>query len=288
MSQDIPSALEVVQICHYAAQFIRAHSSGAYRVLIVLGSGLGALAEEVQGAVRIPYTDIPGFAAATVAGHAGQLVLGTLEEQPVVLMQGRLHFYEGHPLWRVTLPVRVARELGVEIVILTNAAGGINRTFSVADVMLITDHINLVGMAGHNPLLGQNVDAYGPRFPEMTTAYDAELRALALQAAQSAGISLRQGVYACVAGPNFETPAELRFLRLIGADAVGMSTVHEVLVARHAGMRVLGLSGITNVARLSADEGEPPSHEEVMQAGRLIAPKLFTIVRGVLSRLPTL
>lgn len=281
------SAQAIVQVCQQAAQFIRAHLDRPYRVLIVLGSGLGALAEEVRGAVHIPYADIPGFAAATVAGHAGRLVLGTLEGHSVVLMQGRLHFYEGHPLWQITLPVRVARELGVEIVILTNAAGGINRAFSVADVMLITDHINLVGMAGHNPLIGHNVDAYGPRFPEMTTAYDAELRALALQAAEAAGIPLRQGVYACVAGPNFETPAELRFLRMIGADAVGMSTVHEVLVARHAGMRVLGLSGITNVARLSADEGEPPSHEEVMAAGKQIAPKLFTIVRGVLSRLPT-
>lgn len=281
-----PSAAEITQACREAAHYVRAQCDRTYRVLIVLGSGLGALAEAVQDAVSIPYTDIPGFAASTVAGHAGRLVLGTLEGQAVILMQGRLHFYEGHPLWQVTLPVRVARELGVEVVVLTNAAGGINRSFSIADVMLITDHINLVGMAGHNPLLGQNVDAYGPRFPEMTTAYDAELRALALQVAEAAGIPLRQGVYACVSGPNFETPAELRFLRMIGADAVGMSTVHEVLVARHAGMRVLGLSGITNVARLSADEGEPPSHDEVMEAGRVIAPKLFTILRGVLARLP--
>jgi purine-nucleoside phosphorylase len=169
--------------------------------------------------------------------------------------------------------------------VITNAAGGINRSFKVADVMLITDHINFVGMAGHNPLTGPNLDSMGPRFPEMTTAYDAELRALALRVAREHDVDLQQGVYAGVAGPNFETPAELRFLRTIGADAVGMSTVNEVVVARHGGMRVLGLSGITNVARLSADEGEPPSHEEVIAAGVAIAPKMFTIIRGVLAAL---
>ncbi len=256
-----------------------------WRVLIILGSGLGALADEVADAKRIPYADIPGFARSTVQGHKGQFVIGTLFGVPVAIMQGRMHFYEGYPLWQVTLPVRVARAMGATHMIVTNAAGGINRAFNIADVMLITDHINLVGMAGHNPLIGPNLDEYGPRFPEMTTAYDPELRQRAAQAAQAAGIELRQGVYVCLAGPNFETPAELRFLRAIGADAVGMSTVHEVLVARHAGLRVLGLSGITNVARLSADEGAPPSHEEVMQASAQIAPKIFAIVRDVLPQM---
>lgn len=256
-----------------------------WRVLIILGSGLGSLADEVADATRIPYADIPGFARSTVPGHQGQFVIGTLFGVPVAIMQGRMHFYEGYPLWQVTLPVRVARAMGATHMIVTNAAGGINRAFNIADVMLITDHINLVGMAGHNPLIGPNLDEYGPRFPEMTTAYDPELRQRAVQAAQAAGIELRQGVYVCLAGPNFETPAELRFLRAIGADAVGMSTVHEVLVARHAGLRVLGLSGITNVARLSADEGEPPSHEEVMQASVQIAPKISAIVRGVLPQM---
>ncbi len=256
-----------------------------WRVLIILGSGLGALADEVADAMRIPYADIPGFARSTVQGHKGQFVIGTLFGVPVAIMQGRMHFYEGYPLWQVTLPVRVARAMGATHMIVTNAAGGINRAFNVADVMLITDHINLVGMAGHNPLIGPNLDEYGPRFPEMTTAYDPELRQHAVRAAQAAGILLHQGVYVCLAGPNFETPAELRFLRMIGVDAVGMSTVHEVLVARHAGLRVLGLSGITNVARLSADEGEPPSHEEVMQASAQIAPKIFAIVRGVLPHM---
>ncbi|MFC1464481.1 MAG: purine-nucleoside phosphorylase [Candidatus Brachytrichaceae bacterium NZ_4S206] len=268
-----------------AVTYLRRLDTRPWRVLIVLGSGLGALADDVADAMRVPYADIPGFAQSTVQGHKGQFVIGTLFGVPVAIMQGRMHFYEGHSLWQVTLPVRVARTMGATHMIVTNAAGGINRAFNVADVMLITDHINLVGMAGHNPLIGPNLDEYGPRFPEMTTAYDPELRRQAVLAAQAAGVTLRQGVYACVAGPNFETPAELRFLRMVGADAVGMSTVHEVLVARHAGMRVLGLSGITNVARLSADEGEPPSHEEVMQAGIQIAPKIFAIVRGVLPHM---
>lgn len=268
-----------------AVTYLRRLDTRPWRVLIILGSGLGALADDVADAMRVPYADIPGFAQSTVQGHKGQFVIGTLFGVPVAIMQGRMHFYEGHSLWQVTLPVRVARTMGATHMIVTNAAGGINRAFNVADVMLITDHINLVGMAGHNPLIGPNLDEYGPRFPEMTTAYDPELRRQAVLAAQAAGVTLRQGVYACVAGPNFETPAELRFLRLVGADAVGMSTVHEVLVARHAGIRVLGLSGITNVARLSADEGEPPSHEEVMQAGAQIAPKIFAIVRGVLPHM---
>ncbi|PJF46717.1 MAG: purine-nucleoside phosphorylase [Chloroflexi bacterium] len=268
-----------------AVTHLRHLDARPWRVLIILGSGLGALADEVADAKRIPYADIPGFARSTVQGHKGQFVIGTLFGVPVAIMQGRMHFYEGYPLWQVTLPVRVARAMGATHMIVTNAAGGINRAFNIADVMLITDHINLVGMAGHNPLIGPNLDEYGPRFPEMTTAYDPELRQRAAQAAQAAGIELRQGVYVCLAGPNFETPAELRFLRAIGADAVGMSTVHEVLVARHAGLRVLGLSGITNVARLSADEGAPPSHEEVMQASAQIAPKIFAIVRDVLPQM---
>ncbi len=269
-----------------AVAHLRRLDARPWRVLIILGSGLGALAEAVEGATRVSYADIPGFARSTVQGHKGQFVIGTLFGVPVGIMQGRMHFYEGHPLWQIALPVRVARAMGATHMIVTNAAGGINRDFKVADVMLVTDHINLVGLAGHNPLIGPNLDEYGPRFPEMTVAYDPDLRRRAIRAAQEAGIELRQGVYAGVAGPNFETPAELRFLRAIGADAVGMSTVHEVLVARHAGMSVLGLSGITNVARLSADEGEPPSHEEVMQAGAQIAPKVFAIVRGVLPYMP--
>jgi purine-nucleoside phosphorylase len=187
-------------------------------------------------------------------------------------------------LWQITLPVRVAKAMGAKAMVITNAAGGINRDFNIADVMLINDHINFIGMAGNNPLIGPNLDEQGPRFPEMTTAYDASLREAALAVAKEAGVDLKQGVYAGLAGPFFETPAELRFLRAIGADAVGMSTVNEVVVARHAGIRVLGLSGITNVARLSADEGAPPTHDEVMEAGVTIAPKMFSIIRGVIAK----
>ena len=268
-----------------AAAAVRARCDRECRVLIVLGSGLGTLANEMESPIRISYSDIPGFAVSTVPGHSGALLLGTLYGVPVAMMQGRSHFYEGYPPWQITLPVRVARVLGATTMIVSNAAGGINRGFAVGDVMLITDHINLLGMAGHNPLIGPNVDLLGPRFPSMTGAYDQGLRNRAVQVAHDAGIDLKQGVYVGLAGPAFETPAELRFLRAVGADAVGMSTVNEVLVARHAGMRVLGFSGITNVARLSPDEGEPPSHREVLEAGPRIAPKLLGIVRGVLQEL---
>lgn len=280
-----PSSAALLENIERASAYLRQLDARPWRVLIVLGSGLGALANDVEDAIRVPYANIPGFARSTVQGHQGLFVLGKLFDVPVAVMQGRMHFYEGHPLWQIALPVRVARALGVTTLIITNAAGGINRDFRIADVMLITDHINLVGMAGNNPLMGPNLDEQGPRFPEMTTAYDTGLRDQAIRAAQTAGIELRQGVYAGLSGPFFETPAELRFLRLIGSDAVGMSTVHEVVVARHCGIRVLGLSGITNVARLSADEGEPPSHDEVMQAGAVIAPKMFALIRGVLPQI---
>jgi purine-nucleoside phosphorylase len=268
-----------------AAAAVRARCSGAWRSLLVLGSGMGGLADEIESPVRIPYGEIPGFAVSTVPGHGGAFIIGTLYGAPVAAMQGRVHFYEGYPAWQTVLPVRVAHLLGADTLIISNAAGGINRTFAVGDVMLITDHINLLGMAGHNPLIGPNIDALGPRFPNMTAAYDADLRRRAAQAAQAAGVDLKQGVYLGLAGPGFETPAELRFLRAIGADAVGMSTVNEVLAARHCGMRVLGFSGITNVARLSPDEGEPPSHQEVIEAGPKIAPKLLAIVKSVLKEL---
>lgn len=268
-----------------AADYIRARAPRSWRVMIVLGSGLGPLADEVRDPVVIPYSEIPHFARSTVVGHSGRFVIGELLGVPVGVMQGRVHFYEGHPMWQVTLPVRVGRLMGAETLIVTNAAGGINRTFEVADLMMITDHVNFLGMAGVNPLIGPNLDSFGTRFPEMTTAYDAELRALARRTADEQGVPLREGVYFGLSGPAFETPAELRFLRAVGADAVGMSTVNEVLVARHSGMKVLGFSGITNLARLSPEEGEPPSHEEVTTASVKIAPKLISVVRGVLKNL---
>jgi purine-nucleoside phosphorylase len=284
MSHTISAAVAEAQISDAVAH-VRSRSAREWRVFLVLGSGLGPLADEVQNPVSIPYGEIPHFAQSTVHGHSGRFVVGDLMGVPVCAMQGRVHFYEGHSMSQVALPVRVAKRMGAQTMIVTNAAGGINRNFKVGDLMMITDHINFLGMAGNNPLVGPNLENFGTRFPEMTTAYDAALQTLARGVAAKNGLSLREGVYAGLSGPNFETPAEIRFFRIVGADAVGMSTVNEVMVARHSGMRVLGFSGITNVARLSADEGEPPSHEEVNQSSLVIAPKLSALVRGVLPAL---
>jgi len=264
---------------------VRAHTLLQPRVGVVLGSGLGALAEAVERADVISYADVPHFAPSTVEGHVGRLVVGTLEGQPVMVMQGRAHYYEGCSMQQVTLPVRVMQLLGVKVLIVTNAAGGLAPEFRPGDLMLITDHINLIGMAGLSPLRGPNDPTLGPRFPEMTEAYDAGLRELALRVAAERKIKLRQGVYMCLAGPSFETPADLRFLRKIGADAVGMSTVPEVTAARHGGIKVLGISGISNVAMVEPGSAPPPTHEEVLQAGQVIVPKLMALIRGVLKAL---
>jgi purine-nucleoside phosphorylase len=266
-----------------AADSVRARTSYQPRVGLILGSGLNALAESVQDADIIPYSDLPHWPRSTVPGHAGRLVIGMLEGQPVLVMQGRVHFYEGYSMGQVTLPVRVMTRLGIPILFVTNAAGGINPDYVPGDVMLITDNLNLVGMAGANPLMGPNIDELGPRFPDMSRAYDPELMQMARQVASQHGIPLREGVYCGLSGPSFESPADLRFLRLAGADAVGMSTVPEVIVARHGGMRVLGLSGISNKANL--DGSTITTHEEVMEAGKVITPKIETILRGVLRAL---
>ncbi len=266
-----------------AAEFLRPRLKVQPRFGLILGSGLNPLAEAVEDAVRIPYGQIPHWPPSTVEGHEGRLVIGTLEEQPILVMQGRIHFYEGYSMSQVTFPIRVMQRLGIEILIVTNAAGAINPDFVPGDVMLITDHINLIGMGGANPLVGPNLDAFGVRFPDMSQAYDRALQAVARQVAAEEGILLREGVYVGLAGPSFETPAELRFLRLIGADAVGMSTVPEVIVARHGGTRVLGLSGISNKANL--DGSTITSHVEVMEAGRVLTPKIERLVRGVLRAL---
>jgi purine-nucleoside phosphorylase len=246
---------------------------------------LNALGDAVEECVAIPYREIPHFPASTVEGHVGRLVVGRLEGQRVAVMQGRAHYYEGYSMAEVTFPVRVMQVLGIQVLIVTNAAGGLNPAFRPGDVMLITDHLNLIGMTGLTPLRGPNLDEFGPRFPDMSRAYDARLRVLAKQIAAGANVPLREGVYVCLAGPNFETPADLRFLRLSGADAVGMSTVPEVTVARHGGTRVLGLSGISNALPV---EGAPPvetTHEEVLETGRVLVPRLETIIRGVLKAL---
>jgi purine-nucleoside phosphorylase len=241
------------------------------------------LAEDVVGSLSVPSAEIPGWPISTVEGHAGRIVFGSLEGQPVIIQQGRAHYYEGHSMPRLGLPVRVMQRLGIEILIVTNAAGAIDPAYRPGDLMLLRDHINLMGMAGLSPLRGPNLDSLGPRFPDMSQAYDPDLRALARAAAAAEGVTLHEGVYVCLGGPTFETPADLRFLRGVGADAVGMSTVPEVIVARHSGTRVLGISGISNKANL--DGSTATTHEEVLAAGRLIVPRLTAVVRGVLRRL---
>ena len=253
------------------------------RVGMILGYGLGTLAEKVEDAVIIPYGDIPSWPVSTVEGHHGRLVIGMLEGQAVLVMQGRAHYYEGYSMPQVGFPVRVMQRLGLEILIVTNAAGAVNPEFEPGEVMLITDHLNLLGMAGESPLRGPNFDQIGPRFPDMGLAYDRELGELARQVAKENDIAMREGVYICLAGPSFETPADLRFLKAIGVDAVGMSTVPEVTVARHGGMRALGLSTISNKANLDGDT--ITSHEEVLAAGKIVLPRLTTIVEGVLASL---
>lgn len=265
-----------------AVAAIQKRTSHHPHIGIVLGSGLGNVADAVESADIIPYDQIPFWPQSTVAGHTGQLHIGLLEGQNVMVMRGRAHQYEGYPPSQVTLPIRVMQLLGVEIVILTNAAGGINPVYHPADLMMITDHIGLTAMTGINPLFGPNDDTLGPRFPDMSAVYDLELRQVALETARETGVPMHQGVYVCLAGPSFETPADIRFLRLAGADAVGMSTVPEAIVARHGGLRVLAISGISNV---HDHAGGATTHEEVLAAGQLIAPRMEAVIRGVLRSL---
>lgn len=268
-----------------AAAVIRERSSEPLTAGLVLGSGLGALADTFADRVVVPYEDIPGWPRSTVEGHSGQLVIGKLEGKTVITQQGRAHFYEGYTPHQVAFPIRVMHLLGVKTLILTNAAGGMNPAYRVGDVMMINDHINFVGMAGNNPLMGPNDESFGKRFVGMVQTYDRDLRKLAHRVAGEAGLALHEGVYVCLSGPTFETPAEIRMLRTIGGDAVGMSTVHEVLVARHAEMRVLAFSGITNEAIDSIDVDAEVDHQEVIDAGKILVPKLTAVLRGVLRAL---
>lgn len=279
---DASDTIDIPQI-DAAAQAVRARTSLRPRVGMVLGSGLGGLADAVEEPIRVAFADIPGWPVSTVEGHAGLLILGKLEGQPVAVMQGRVHYYEGYSMPRIGFPVRVLQRLGIEILMVTNAAGAVNPEFNPGDLMLITDHINFIGMAGASPLRGSNLDGFGPRFPDMSQAYDRQLTATAADVAKALGIAVHRGVYICLAGPAFETPADLRFMRTIGVDAVGMSTVPEVTVARHGGTRVLGISGISNKANL--DGNTITQHEEVLAAGVVIVPKLSAVLRGVLRRL---
>lgn len=268
-----------------AAETVRRHTRHTPKVGIVLGSGLGAFADAVEDADIVPYSDIPNWPISTVIGHSGQLHIGTLEDTPVIVMRGRTHYYEGYSMSHVTLPIRVMQMMGVEAVFLTNAAGGLNPAFKAGDLMLITDHLNLIGMTGANPLRGPNDESLGPRFPDMSQVYDPELRRFALEAAEEAGVEMQNGIYICLAGPSYETPADIRFLRAMGADAVGMSTVPEATVARHGHLRVMGISGISNVAIHEADGDLETSHDEVLETGAAIAPKLEAVLRGVLRRI---
>jgi len=263
-----------------AVAAVRARSTLVPDVAVILGTGLGRLAEELDAAARIPYDEIPGFPQATVETHAGQLLLGRLAGRPSVVMQGRFHAYEGYTLSQVTFPVRVMKALGARTLVVSNISGGMHPLWDVGDLVLLVDHINLLG---DNPLLGPNDDRAGPRFPDMSAAYDGALRALARAVARDRGITLREGVYVAVTGPNLETRSEYRMLRALGADVVGMSTVPEVIVAAHEGLRVLGFSIITDLG--FPETLAPASVERIIAAARTAEPRLAQLVRGVLERL---
>lgn len=270
-----------------AANAIWSQLDSQPKVAMILGSGLGPLADSVENATIIEYGEIPNWPPSTVEGHKGRLVIGQLHGQDVLVMQGRLHFYEGYSMHQVTFPVRVMQLLGIETLIVTNAAGGINTSFSQGDLMLLDDHINLLGHMGQNGLTGPNDPRYrGERFPIFTVPYDRDLRNKIIEISKREGISLQRGIYLCLAGPAFETPAEIRMFRMWGADAVGMSTVPEVVVARHGGMRALGISTITNIAIDHQDVQRDVSHEEVLDVGASVVPKLITLLTGLLSELP--
>ena len=262
-----------------AADYVR-DVLGTAEIAIVLGSGLGDYAEVLTDAQVAPYYDIPGFPESTVPGHAGELYTGNLYGRRVMMMRGRFHGYEGYPLSDVTLPIRVMARLGVKALILTNAAGAVNTSFAPGELMLIDDYINF---SGQNPLRGENLEAFGPRFPDMSCAFDKELRALAHECANEQGFALREGVYAQMTGPTYETPAEIRMLRTLGADAVGMSTVPEVIVARHGGMRVLGISCITNMAAGILDQ--PLNHAEVTETANRVKGQFRNLLDRIIEKM---
>ncbi|MFJ7637085.1 purine-nucleoside phosphorylase [Peribacillus sp. NPDC097264] len=263
-----------------AAEFIKNKVDGTPDIGLILGSGLGVLADEIENPIIIPYHEIPEFPVSTVEGHAGQLVIGNLSGKQVVAMQGRFHFYEGYSMEKVTFPVRVMKLLGVETLIVTNAAGSVNESYAPGDLMIITDHINLMGT---NPLIGANEDRFGPRFPDMSEAYNKELRAKAKTIASTLGLDVKEGVYIGNSGPTYETPAEVRMARVLGGDAVGMSTVPEVIVARHCGMKVLGISCLTNMASGILDQ--PLSHVEVIETTEKVKSSFLEFVKSIVKDL---
>jgi purine-nucleoside phosphorylase len=263
-----------------AAQFLHNETKETPEIGLILGSGLGVLAEEIESAKAFPYEDIPEFPVSTVEGHKGQLVFGDLQGKKVVAMQGRFHYYEGYSLEKVTFPVRVMKELGVKTIIVTNAAGGVNEAFEAGDLMVITDQINNIG---DNPLIGPNEPAFGVRFPDMSNAYSKELINKTKDIAKKLNIKLQEGVYFGNSGPSYETPAEVRMTRKLGGDAVGMSTVPEVIIARHAGIEVLGISCISNMAAGILDQ--PLTHDEVMETTELVKENFLSLVKEIVKEI---
>ena len=262
----------------HATRIIRSRVSVEPRIALVLGSGLGGFADDFDEAVAIPYEDIPGFVRSTAQGHAGRLVIGKVDSIPVVAMQGRVHYYEGYSLEEVTFPVRVFNLLGIKTLVLTNAAGGINVQLTQGALMMISDHVNLMGV---NPLRGPNDERFGPRFPDMSAVYSPELQELVVEEARAINVEVRRGVYGALSGPSYETPAEIHLLRTLGADAVGMSTVPEAIVARHMGIEVLGISCITNMAAGISDA--PINHEEVMATGARVRATFTELLQRVIG-----
>jgi purine-nucleoside phosphorylase len=273
--------MDLYSRAEHAARTVRARIKQQPRVAIVLGSGLGGFAEEFEQAVTIPYEEIPGFVTSTAQGHAGSLVVGAVEHVPVLAMQGRVHYYEGYSLEEVTFPVRTFKLLGIDTLILTNAAGGVDVQLSQGALMVISDHLNLMGV---NPLRGPNDERFGQRFPDMSEVYSRELQELVVEEAKKIGVTVRRGIYAALAGPSYETPAEIHMLRSFGADAVGMSTVPEAIVGRHMGMKLLGISCITNMAAGISEQ--PINHEEVMETGERVRTTFTQLLRRVIKNLP--
>lgn len=272
--------LKVSEKINESMSFIQTKIKKTPEIAIILGSGLGDLVSCIGNKTEIPYETIPHFPKSTVEGHKGQLVYGTLGGKTIIVMQGRFHYYEGYPMDQVTYPVRVLRKLGAELLIVTNAAGCVNEKYNPGDLMIITDHINMMGT---NPLIGPNDDSFGPRFPDMSEAYDANLIRIAKAEAKKVDYIIKEGVYMAFSGPSYETPKEIQVARLLGADAVGMSTVPEVIVARHSGMKVLGISCLTNMAAGILDQ--PLSHEEVIENSRKVKDIFVKLVENIVSAL---
>ncbi|XP_049874008.1 purine nucleoside phosphorylase-like isoform X2 [Pectinophora gossypiella] len=268
------------------ANFLLERTSVRPRIGVICGSGMGSLAESITEPQCIPYEDIPNFPVSTVEGHHGKLVFGHIQGVPVVAMQGRFHYYEGYPLWKCCLPVRVMKLIGVKTLIATNAAGGLNPEYKIGDIMIVKDHINMMGFAGNNPLHGPNDSRFGPRFPPMSKAYNYEYRKIAKEVAKELNMEniTREGVYTCLGGPNFETVAELNMLKMVGVDAVGMSTVHEVITARHCDVKVFALSLITNECVTSYDMDDEANHDEVLDVGRMRQDILRKFVSTLVKR----